>query len=157
MAWSDEPTDTQIDAVLRMLKWQIREDERTKIADYLKDHCTRRDISSEMGRLRNLAIEKGINHKTAFESEIWEDYKRDSHTEEPTKEQITLICSILKKYVGFTIALVASKWAENNSTKDEVSREIDRLKDLEKHHRLDKNGCFEGSIWTDFRSTISEH
>lgn len=157
MAWSDEPTDAQIDAILRMIKWQIHDDEKGEIAKYLKEHCTRQEVSLEMGRLRDLAIEKKINHKTAFESEIWEDYKKDSHTEEPTKEQSTLICSILKKYVGFTMAFVASKWAEDHSTKDDVSEEIDRLKDLEKHHQLDKDRCFEGGIWTNFRSAISEH
>ena len=157
MVWSDEPTDNQIYAVLRLLKWQVSSDEESKIANYLRQNCTRREVSDEMSRLRNLAIEKKLNQKSAFEGEIWEKYERPAEKEKPTEEQVTLICSILKKYVGFTKALIASKWLGQYATKSEVSDEIDRLKELEKDYKANKEECFSGDIWIDYRQAFGEH
>lgn len=74
MAWSDEPTDNQINAVLNMIRWEISNEEIPRINAYLKEHTTRRELSKEFGRLRDLKISRKMNRDRAFDSEIWKNY-----------------------------------------------------------------------------------
>lgn len=75
MAWSDEPTDAQINAALNLMRWEISNDEIPKIEAYLKEHATRRELSNELGRLRDLKIDRKMSRDTAFGSEIWANYE----------------------------------------------------------------------------------
>lgn len=76
MAWTDEPSDSQIGAVLHMMRWEIREDEKAGIVAYLKSQCTRKDVSTELGRLRELMLTRKLNRDTAFEGELWNNYNQ---------------------------------------------------------------------------------
>ena len=75
MAWSDEPTEPQIDVVYRWLYWNLPTEEARKAAMWLKEHATRREVSTEMTRLKKLYDQRALNKDTAFDSDIWLDYK----------------------------------------------------------------------------------
>lgn len=74
MAWTDEPSDKQINALLNLIRWEIHLDEMKGIEEYLKKNATRREISEELGRLRDLKMNRKLNRDNAFESEIWKNY-----------------------------------------------------------------------------------
>lgn len=74
MAWTDEPSDTQINALLNLIRWEISREEMLKITDYLTMNATRKELSTELGRLRRLKIGRKLNRDNAFESELWDNY-----------------------------------------------------------------------------------
>lgn len=74
MAWTDEPSDKQINALLNLIRWEIHLDEMKGIEEYLKANATRREVSEELGRLRDLKMNRKLNRDNAFESEIWKNY-----------------------------------------------------------------------------------
>lgn len=74
MAWADEPSDAQINALLNLIRWEIRRDEVKGIEKYLKANATRREVSDELGRLRDLKMNRKLSRDNAFESEIWKKY-----------------------------------------------------------------------------------
>ena len=75
MAWSDEPTDNQINALFNLVRWEISREEMPKMEAYLKEHATRRELSNELGRLRDLKIERKMNRDVAFAGDIWSGYE----------------------------------------------------------------------------------
>lgn len=75
MAWTDEPSDAQINALLNLIRWEIHRDEMKDIEEYLKANATRREVSDELGRLRDLKMNRKLNRDNAFESEIWQNYE----------------------------------------------------------------------------------
>lgn len=75
MAWSDEPSDAQINALLNMIRWEISNEEIPRINAYLKERATRREVSDELRRLRELKMSRKMNPDTAFASDIWSDYE----------------------------------------------------------------------------------
>lgn len=74
MAWTDEPSDKQINALLNLIRWEIHRDEMKGIEEYLKANATRRQVSEELGRLRDLKMKRKLNRDNAFGSEIWKNY-----------------------------------------------------------------------------------
>ena len=84
MAWSDPATDKQLDALLWMLRNHTDSLESHKMrAEWLKQNRpTRKEISEEMGRVRDLCIRyKDLGHwdsshkQELLNSEIWKNYK----------------------------------------------------------------------------------
>ena len=74
MVWTDEPSEKQINALLNLVRWEIHLDEMKGIEEYLKTNATRREVSEELGRLRDLKMNRKLNRDNAFESEIWKNY-----------------------------------------------------------------------------------
>lgn len=74
MAWVDEPSGKQINALLNLIRWEIHLDEIKGIEEFLKTNATRRQVSEELGRLRDLKMNRKLNRDNAFESEIWKNY-----------------------------------------------------------------------------------
>ena len=75
MAWTDEPSDAQINALLNLIRWEIHRDEMKGIEEYLKANATRREVSEELGRLRDLKMNRKLNRDNAFGSKIWQNYE----------------------------------------------------------------------------------
>ena len=75
MVWSDDPTEPQINAVYRWLSWNMPTQEAREAANWLRDNSTRREVSTEMSRLKKLYDRRLLNKETAFESDIWEEYR----------------------------------------------------------------------------------
>ena len=74
MVWTDEPSDKQINALLNLIRWEIHLGEIKAIEEYLKTNATRRQVSDELGRLRDLKMNRKLNRDNAFESELWKNY-----------------------------------------------------------------------------------
>lgn len=75
MVWSDEPTDSQINALYRWLSWNLPTAQARSAVKYLRDNSTRREVSIEMSRIKALFDSHALTKDNAFESEIWDDYK----------------------------------------------------------------------------------
>ena len=75
MAWSDEPTEAQLAAVFNLTKWVLPRDLGKAATDYLEETATRREVSYELGRLRDLEIKHKLkDRESVFASDIWEGF-----------------------------------------------------------------------------------
>ncbi len=75
MAWSDEPTDAQINAIFMLIRWAVPTPTAQRATTWLRYHGTRREVSNELKRLRGLYIEHGLSASDCFNSEIWEGFE----------------------------------------------------------------------------------
>ena len=77
MAWSDEPTEAQINTVALWLKYEtkVSPETITSACNWLELHGTRGDVAREMTRLKNLKNEHRLDEKNCFTGEIWEGFK----------------------------------------------------------------------------------
>lgn len=76
MAWSDKPTQAQLSGVYRLIEWTVPKDTLLAALEHLKETATRREVSDEMGRLRNLYIDHKLDKSNVFASSIWEGFKK---------------------------------------------------------------------------------
>lgn len=81
MAWSDRPTQMQLVTILDFLRWQIPYDKALKAIEFLENSATRRDVSDEMRRLRDLKQKHVLDGKNAFTGKIWEGFEYDDKAE----------------------------------------------------------------------------
>ena len=72
MAWSDEPTDAQLAVVYRFIRWEMSTPEAREAAKWLGVNSTRREVSFEIKRLRDLYNGRKLNRDLVFGSEIWD-------------------------------------------------------------------------------------
>lgn len=77
MAWSDEPTYAQIETIYRWIGWHMSNQEASDAVHWLKEHATRRELSSEIKRLHDLYHSHKLNKEECFNSEVWDGYKED--------------------------------------------------------------------------------
>ena len=77
MAWSDEPTETQIGALFNFIQWKLPRDEAVHAVKWLQENSTRRDVSYELKRVRELFTQRKLTKESCFESDIWEGYEYD--------------------------------------------------------------------------------
>lgn len=77
MAWSDEPTEAQLGTLYSWLRWEMDNDKAYEAIRWLELTATRRDVSIEMKRLKDLKRKRLLDGKNCFESEIWEGFKHD--------------------------------------------------------------------------------
>lgn len=75
MVWSDEPTPVQLGALGRLIHWQVDAYTEERAIRFLEKYATRRDVSTEMARLRNLYLAKKLTKDTVFDSPIWEGFE----------------------------------------------------------------------------------
>ena len=75
MAWSDEPTPAQLAVIYGWFKKCMPSSKASKAMKYLEDTATRREVSDERNRVRDLDHKKKLDGHNAFESEIWEGFK----------------------------------------------------------------------------------
>lgn len=75
MVWSDEPTPRQIGAIGRLVQWVVPTNQvLVNALDYLELTATRREVSEELKRLRELYIDKKLTKDNMFDSPIWEGF-----------------------------------------------------------------------------------
>ena len=86
MAWSDEPTPAQIGTIYRWIEWKMTNLEAKKAMQWLRQHATRKEVSDEMTRIRNLKNEHKLTKEECFNSEVWADYDPDKFEYVPPKE-----------------------------------------------------------------------
>lgn len=77
MAWSDEPTEAQLNTVALWLKYETKVSPETiaSACNWLEKHGTRGDVAREMTRLKNLKDEHRLDEKNCFTGEIWEGFR----------------------------------------------------------------------------------
>ena len=67
----------------------------------------------------------------------------------PTEAQINLLYRWFMWEMPIEKAREAAKWAKNNSDKYKLSREMTRIQQLYKAHKLNEERCFESYFWSD--------
>ena len=75
MAWTDKPSEKQINALLNLIRWEINRNEIKDIEEYLKNNTTRREVSDELGRLRDMIVNRRLTRDTAFAGKLWANYE----------------------------------------------------------------------------------
>ena len=80
MAWSDKPTDAQLMWIYDWIRIDARcgSDKASQAMNYLKNNATRKQVSDEMGRIRDLVNRRMIDGKNCFESKIWDGFEYDN-------------------------------------------------------------------------------
>lgn len=73
MAWNDEPTDSQLNAVYRFISWKMTTPEAREAVRWLGEHSTRQEVSKEMARLRELYNNHKLDRDGCFAAEIWDN------------------------------------------------------------------------------------
>ena len=68
-------------------------------------------------------------------------------SDEPTYAQIQTISRWIRWHMTNKEASYASNWLKEHATRKEVSDEIKRLHDLYYGHKLNKEECFNSSVW----------
>lgn len=151
MAWEDKPTKKQLDALWNFMTRHIAmPNKKANIAlEWLEKNATRKQVSDELGRVRDLGIDNKLTPENIFASDVWANFKYNED-EMPTEKQTSLVFAIINKILPFKDAVLASHWLKFNSTKQQVAIEIDRLKDLQDNFRLDQESCFDSEIWSGY-------
>ena len=75
MAWSDEPTEAQIGSIYHLIRWKMPNAEAIKASEWLRSNTTRRDVSYELKRIRELYMSHKLTKERCFDSEIWEGFE----------------------------------------------------------------------------------
>lgn len=74
MAWTDKPTEAQLERLYQWLKWEMPTSKARDALDWLGQNADRRQVSDEMQRIRELKVARRLNHEECFASKIWESY-----------------------------------------------------------------------------------
>ena len=77
MAWSDEPTEAQLRVIYNWFRWEMSNEKAAAAIKFLENTATRREVSYEMRRIKNLKDKRLLDGAKCFESEIWERFDYD--------------------------------------------------------------------------------
>jgi hypothetical protein len=148
MAWSDAPTEKQISALANFMNYHapVPTPKANAALKWLEKNATRRQVSDELQRVCRLDVARKLTAENMFDSAVWDSFEFDGD-EQPTDKQTGVVFSIINKVVPFVDATMAVYWLKTNSTKKQVSKEIDRLKELQERNNLSKESCFKALIW----------
>ena len=80
MAWTDEPTKAQINAIYGLIRWKMPMSKLNKAIAYLENK-SRREVSDELARLRHLYITHSLNRDNCFDGKIWEDFRSENDSD----------------------------------------------------------------------------
>ena len=75
MAWSDKPTPAQLGALANMIQWKLTVAECDKTIVYLRENSTRKELSDELKRVRDLYIERKLSRDNVWASPIYKNMK----------------------------------------------------------------------------------
>ena len=73
-------------------------------------------------------------------------------SDEPTTGQLSTVYNLIQWKVSPETAKKALKWLEDTATRQDVSFELTRLRNLQINHKLTKSECFKGEIWEGFNN-----
>lgn len=77
MAWSDEPTEMQLGTIYSWIRWHMTDDEAREAVAWLEKTTTRREVSYEMKRIRDLKNKRLLNAAKCFEGDVWEGFEHE--------------------------------------------------------------------------------
>ena len=75
MAWNDKPTPAQLGALANMIQWKLTVAECDKTIVYLRENSTRKELSDELKRVRDLYIERKLSRDNVWASPIYKNMK----------------------------------------------------------------------------------
>lgn len=75
MAWSDGPTPAQIGAWANLVKWELPVDLINEACKFIEKSMTRKEISEELGRARELYMKRKLTKDSCFNSPVWDKFK----------------------------------------------------------------------------------
>lgn len=75
MAWVDKATETQVNAFLHIIRWDVTREDMRRIYDYLMENANRMDMSHELGRVKWLREKRNLSKATIFEGPLWEKFE----------------------------------------------------------------------------------
>ena len=75
MGWSDEPTNAQLSAIYNMIKWKASGDSAIAAIQWLAEKATRREVSRELKRIKDLYSTHALSASNCFIGEIWEGFE----------------------------------------------------------------------------------
>lgn len=68
-------------------------------------------------------------------------------SDEPTDAQLTTLFNWIEWHLPTKEASYAVKWLKQHATRKEVSDEMSRVRKLYYEHKLNKDECFNSSVW----------
>lgn len=75
MAWTDGATQAQIGAWANLVKWSLPDVLVNEGCKFIENKLTRKQISEELGRIRELYIAHKLDEKSCFNSTVWDEFK----------------------------------------------------------------------------------
>lgn len=75
MAWDDKPTRAQLSYIRQWGNWVIPSQELSDALAYLENNCTRKQVSTEMGRIRLLHGSRKLTKQNFYDADIWKNFK----------------------------------------------------------------------------------
>lgn len=75
MAWSDEPTDAQLNAIFMIIRWTVPTTTAQKAILWLAERATRREVSEELKRIKELNVKRNLSTLNCFDGDIWEGFE----------------------------------------------------------------------------------
>ena len=71
----DKPTYNQIQAVFRIILWEIPREEASAATKWLEDNKSKWEVSKEIARIKALKDAHKMTKDEVFNSPIWSEYK----------------------------------------------------------------------------------
>lgn len=86
MAWTDKPTDAQLNAFWNLTMGTLSTPEAKDAMAWLEKNANRRQVSDELGRIRDLYIDHNLTREECFNGDVWKEYfNAEKRIEELTK------------------------------------------------------------------------
>lgn len=77
MSWDDAPSEAQLGTVFSWLKWEMDTKQAQDAVRFLQKTATRREVSREMNRIKELKEKRLLSTSTCFKGKIWEGFGHD--------------------------------------------------------------------------------
>lgn len=74
MSWLDKPTKAQINILWHWYRWKMPTAEAKDALDWLEQNATRKQVSDEMTRVRELYKSHSLSREDCFNAPIWREY-----------------------------------------------------------------------------------
>lgn len=98
MAWTDEPTKAQANALWRLLQWaMLPNGVLNEAVNWAEMRFNRKQMSEELGRIRALQIDRKLDKISCFESPIWDGFE---HKDRYKREAEEARHEMLRKFKG---------------------------------------------------------
>ena len=69
-----KPTESQIGLIFRWFNWELPTPVAQDATKWLEKNATRKQVSAEIARLKDLRDANKLNKESCFDSELWKEY-----------------------------------------------------------------------------------
>lgn len=71
----DKPTNAQLNTVFMLIRWSVPTPVAREATEWLAEKASRREVSGEIARLRDLNIKHKLSVLECFTGRIWEGFE----------------------------------------------------------------------------------